>query len=223
MIGDADYGALKYIKGERLFSFYLRDYAGVDPETGNALWFTKDGSTSTSVSKARYINAGSPEPTVTAGLHTDVTWRGIALNIQLEGKFGNKVLIGENRYLQSDGNQMSMNQSESALNYWKKPGDTNCNPKPVAWNATNSYNNTSTRFLEDGSYVRIKDITLSYTLPKNILAPIGVNSLKLYASGMNVFTFHDVDFFDPERGVKGMGYGVYPMMKTFVFGLDLTF
>lgn len=118
---------------------------------------------------------------------------------------------------------MSMNQASSELNYWKNPGDTNCNPKPVAGNATSSNTSVSSRFVENGSYVRIKDITLSYTLPKRLLNPLGVNNLKIYASGMNVYTFHDVDFYDPERGVKGMGYGVYPMTKSVVFGLDLTF
>lgn len=223
MIGDGDYSALKYIKGEKLFTFYLRDYQGVDPETGSALWMNKDGELTTSVSQARYIKAGSPEPTVTGGLHTDITWKGITLNVQLEGKFGNKILIPENTYLKSDGLQMSMNQTASAMNYWKQPGDTDCNPKPVARNSTSSNTSVSTRFLEDGKYVRIKDVTLSYTLPKKWLSPIGVNNLKVYASGMNVYTFHGVDYFDPERGVKGMGYGIYPMTKSFVFGLDLTF
>lgn len=223
MIADADYAALKYIKGENLFSFYVRDYYGVNPDNGEALWVAEDGSTTNNINKARYVVAGSPEPKLTAGLHTDVSWNGFTLNVLFEGKFGNKVLIAENNYLHSDGKQMSMNQAATSLNYWKQPGDTNCAPKPVANNASNSNASASSRFIENGSYVRIKDITLSYSLPKKWLNPIGVNNLKLYATGSNVYTFHDVDFFDPERGVKGMGYGVYPMTKSFVFGLDLTF
>lgn len=223
MIANADYGALRHIKGEKLFSFYLLDYHGVNPDNGEVLWVAEDGSITNNFGKARYINAGSPEPTLTGGLHTDITWNGISLGVQFEGKFGNKVLIFENRYSHSDGNQMAMNQAKSALNYWKNPGDTDCNPKPVAGNASNSYNGYSTRFLENGSYVRIKDITLSYTLPKKWLNPIGINNLKVYASGMNVYTFHNVDFWDPERGVEGVGSGIYPMTRSFVFGLDLSF
>ena len=139
----------------------------------------KNGEKTTRISQARYIKAGSPEPTVTGGFHTDVTWRGITLNVQLEGKFGNKILIGENSYLHSDGQQMSMNQSASAMNYWKQPGDTDCAPKPVAWNSTSSNTSVSTRFLENGSYVRIKDVTLAYALPKQWLSSIGVNNLKI--------------------------------------------
>ena len=118
---------------------------------------------------------------------------------------------------------MAMNQAKSALNYWKQPGDTDCNPKPVAGNTSSSYDGYSTRFLENGSYVRIKDITLSYTLPKKWLNPIGLNNLKVYASGSNVYTFHNVDFWDPERGVEGVGNGIYPMTRSFVFGIDLSF
>jgi tonB-linked outer membrane protein, susC/ragA family len=223
MIANADYSALRHIKGERLFSFYLREYAGVNPDNGEALWVAEDGSITNNFNKARYINAGSPEPTVTGGLHTDITWNGISLGVQFEGKFGNKVLIFENRYSHSDGNQMAMNQAKSALNYWKQPGDTDCNPKPVAGNTSSSYDGYSTRFLENGSYVRIKDITLSYTLPKKWLNPIGLNNLKVYASGSNVYTFHNVDFWDPERGVEGVGNGIYPMTRSFVFGIDLSF
>ena len=132
-------------------------------------------------------------------------------------------MIIENRYLQSDGNQMNMNQAKSALNYWKKEGDTGVNPKPIAGNSTNSYSYASDRFIEKGDYLRIKDVTLSYNVPSKLLKPVGVSNLKIYASGLNVFTFHDVNFWDPERGVDGMGYGIYPMTKTFVLGLDLTF
>ena len=140
-----------------------------------------------------------------------------------ELKYGNKVLIAENSIFQADGAEMNTNQANSALNYWKKPGDTGCNPKPVANNSTSSMTANSTRFLEDGSYVRIKDITLSYNLPKKWLKPLGMNNLKVFASGLNVYTFHDVDFWDPERGVDGTGYGIYPMCKSFMFGLDLSF
>ena len=219
----ANNARLAHIVGESMYTFWLREYAGVNPATGDAMWVAEDGSLTNQYSEGRYINAGSPEPKLTGGLSTDVSWKGISFSVQFEGKFGNKVLIGENSYLKSDGWSMTMNQAKSQLNYWQKPGDTNCNPKPVADNASNSNGTYNTRFLEDGSYVRIKDITLSYNLPKKWLKPLGMNNLKVFASGLNVYTFHDVDFWDPERGVDGTGYGIYPMCKSFMFGLDLSF
>lgn len=214
---------LRHIVGEKLFTFYLKDYYGVNPVNGEALWRTESGELSNDYNAARWIKAGSPEPTYTGGINTSVSWKGIALSVVGEFKGGNKILIVENRYLQSDGNQMSMNQAKSLLNYWEKPGDTGCLPKPIAGNTTDSYNFSSTRFMEKGDYFRIKDITLSYTFPTQLIKKAGLGNAKVYASGLNLYTFHDVNFWDPERGVDGLGYGIYPVTKTFVIGLDLTF
>lgn len=216
-------GRLKHIVGEKLFTFYLKDYYGVNPVNGEALWRTDTGELTNDYNAAAWVKAGSPEPTYTGGVNTTVSWKNLSLSIVGEFKGGNKVFIGENRYLQSDGNQMSMNQAKSLLNYWKKVGDAGVNPKPVAGTTSNSYNASSTRWLEKGDYFRIKDVTLSYNLPSKLTAAAGLASLKVYGSALNLYTFHDVNFWDPERGVDGMGFGVYPITKTFVIGLDLTF
>lgn len=213
---------IKHFVGERLYTFYLLDYFGVNPQNGEALWVAEDGSLTNNYNSARRIKAGSPEPSFTGGINTTLKWKDLSLSIVTEFKGGNKVLIVENRYLQSDGNQMTMNQVKSVLNYWKNPGDTGVNPKPVAGNSSNSYSFNSDRFLEDGSYFRIKDITLSYQLPRDWMRKIGLNTVRVYASGLNLYTFHDVNFWDPERGIDGMGYGIYPVTKSFVVGLDIT-
>jgi len=214
---------LRHIVGEKLFTFYLKDYAGVNPVNGEALWRNDAGELTNNYNDAAWVKCGSPEPTYTGGVNTTVSWKGLQLSVVGEFKGGNKVMIIENRYLTSDGNQMSMNQQKHALDYWKKPGDTGVNPKPIAGNATNSYSFSSNRFLEKGDYFRIKDITLSYQLPANLLSKIGLKSTRVYASGLNVYTFHDVNFWDPERGIDGIGYGIYPVSKSFIVGLDLTF
>lgn len=214
---------LQHIVGEKLLTFYLKDYYGVNPVNGEALWRNEAGEITNNYNDAAYIKAGSPEPTITGGINTNVSWKNLSLSVVTEFKAGNKVFIGERRYLGSDGNQMSMNQSKELLNYWKKPGDTGVTPKPIAGNSTNSYSAASTRWMEKGDYLRIKDITLSYDFEKQLLSKIGVSSAKIYASGLNLYTFHDVSFWDPERGTDGMGFGIYPVTKTFVIGLDLTF
>ena len=214
---------IKHTVGKSMYTFWLKDYYGVNPSNGEALWRTADGTLTNSFNRARYIYAGSPEPKYIGGFNTNVGWKGLNLSIFLEFKHGNKIVIIENRYLNADGNQMSMNQKKSALNYWKQPGDHGCAPKPVAGTASNSYNTASTRWLEDGSYTRIKDVTLSYTLPEKYTKLMKLSGLKIYVSALNLYTFHDVDFWDPERGVTGMGYGIYPMTKTLVGGLELSF
>jgi len=223
MLNYSEDSRLKHIVGNSLLTFYLLDYYGVNPINGEALFVAEDGSLTNDYNKARYVEAGSPEPTYTGGVSTSISWKGITLSAVGEFKGGNKIMIVENRYLHSDGNQMSMNQSSTELNYWKKMGDTGVNPKPIAGNSTNSYSFSTDRFVENGDYFRIKDITLSYELPRNIISKAKLSSCKIYTSGLNVYTFHNVDFWDPERGIDGMGYGIYPMTKSFVVGLDLSF
>lgn len=216
-------GLTRFIVGEHLRTFYLKDYYGVNPVNGEPLWRNEAGEITNNYNEAAYVKCGSPEPTLTGGFNTTLSWKDLSLSIVTEFKAGNKVYIQENRYLQSDGNQMAMNQSKSALNYWKKPGDTGCNPKPIAGNTNNGYTYYNSRFIEKGDYLRIKDVTLSYMLPRSIISKVGINNAKIYASGLNVYTFHDVNFWDPERGVGGMGAGIYPVCKSFVVGLDVTF
>lgn len=214
---------LRHTVGKSLYSFRLRDYYGVNPTNGEALWRDEDGNLTNDFTKSRYVYPGSPEPKYTGGFNTSLSWKGFQLGAFFEFKGGNYVLLVERRYVESDGNEMNMNQILTALNYWKKPGDTGVNPKPVAGNSSESNSYNSTRFLQRGDYLRIKDVTLSYTFPKKQMDKLHVGGLKLYLSAQNIYTFHDVDWWDPERGVDGIGYGIYPMSKTFVGGLELSF
>ena len=238
----ADDSRIKHKVGERFYTFYLKDYYGVNPSTGAAIWrhhditYKKDAegndtdeiesdvvTLTSEYNKASYIYAGSPEPKYTGGFNTSLSWKGLNLSVFFEYKYGNKVLIIENRYINSDGSQMSMNQSTRSLDYWKKAGDTGVFPMPKAGNSSNSYAMPSTRWLQDGSYLRVKDLTLSYNLPDTWMNAIHMKAVKVYVSALNLYTFHDVDFWDPERGLTGMGYGVYPMTKSFVGGVEVSF
>ncbi|MFC0877360.1 SusC/RagA family TonB-linked outer membrane protein [Saccharicrinis sp. FJH2] len=216
-------GRLRHIVGKSLFTFRLYDYAGVDPTNGEALWYDEAGNISNDYSKAAYNYDYSPEPKFTGGFNTNLSWKGFDLGAFFEFKGGNYVLLIEKRYLSSDGGQMNNNQIREALNYWKKPGDTGVNPKPVAGNASNSNSFSSTRFLQKGDFMRVKDVTLSYTFPTKLVQKAKIGGLKLYVSAQNIFTFHDVDWWDPERGIDGIGYGIYPMTKAVTAGIDLSF
>ena len=222
---------LRHAVGKNFYMFYLKDYYGVDPTNGDALFRAADPEhpddesyfvLTNNYSQARYIYAGSPEPKFTGGFNTSLNWKGLELSVFTEFKTHNYVYIYEWRYLNADGNQMTMNQMASALNYWKQPGDTGCNPKPVAGNASSGMMN-STRWLKRGDYFRIKDVTLSYNLPQVLLKKINMKGAKVYVSALNPYTFHDVYWWDPERGMEGMGWGIYPQTKTIAGGIELTF
>jgi TonB-linked SusC/RagA family outer membrane protein len=209
--------------GEHLYSFYLYDYAGVNPANGDAMWRDIDGNLTNNYADANRIIAGTPEPKVTGGFNTRVAYKGLALDLNLEYKWGNLVSIEENRYVNSDGYNWGGNSANTQLDYWQKPGDIVRNPKPIANNSTNSSGFRSTRWLYDGSYLRIKNISFSYTFSKDFLSKIKLQNLKIFISAVNLYTFNKVDYYDPERGVDGSGFGIYPQTKKVMGGLELTF
>ena len=213
-----------HVVGKSMYSYYLPDYYGVNPANGEALWVSEDGSLTNNYNQARKYYAGSPEPKLIGGFNTTFAWKGFSLSAFFEFKAGAHVLIlNEHSYLNSDGKQMTMNQMASSLNYWKNPGDVGVNPKPIAGNTTNSATALSDRWLERGDYLRIKDVTLSYSLPQKAIDKLHVKGLRFYVSGLNLYCFNDVNFWDPEMGVSGAGAGIYPLTKSFVGGIELSF
>ena len=214
----------QYRVGHPMYEYYLHDYAGVNPANGEALWYTEDGSITNNYSQSREVFCGSPEPKLMGGFNTTFAWNGLSLSAFFEYKYGNYVcILNEWSYLNGDGSDLTMNQMASSLNYWKKPGDVGVTPKPIAGNTTNSDAARSTRFLERGDYLRIKDITLAYNFSERILKPAHLKGLKVYISGLNLYCFNDVNFWDPEMGVTGAGAGVYPLTKSFVGGIEVSF
>ncbi|MBR1632407.1 MAG: TonB-dependent receptor [Bacteroidales bacterium] len=214
--------SIRIKEGRSLYSFYLRDWYGVNPSNGDGLWWTEDGTLTNDRNKARYIYTGSPEPKATGGFNTQISWKGISLGAYFQFVAGNKVLTS-NAFV-DDGYSIDSNVSNAALNYWKKPGDTGCTPKPVAQNPGVYHAGYSTRFLQDGSYLRIKDITLSYDIPSSVLQKIKIKGARVYVSTLNPYTFHNVTAFDPEVGtLGGVEIGVHGAVKSLIGGVEITF
>lgn len=219
----SDSSPVRIVPGKSMYTFYVRDWYGVNPSNGEGLFYAEDGSLTNDRNKARYIYAGSPEPKALGGFNTQFSWKGLSLSAFFEYTIGNKVM-NANIYGWYD-DEINVPVNNLALNYWKKPGDNATYPKPVYGSSSVYYVGYSTRFIQDGSYLRIKDVTLSYTLPQNITKKAGMNNVKVYVSAINPYTFHDVDgVFDPELG--SLGYdsgGGYSMVKSFIGGLEITF
>lgn len=223
-VGSGDYDTpVRIVEGMSMYNFYIRDWAGVNPSNGDGLYWAEDGTLTNNRNKARYIYAGSPEAKCTGGFNTALSWKGLSLSAYFQFSLGNKVLT--NNWFISDGEDaLNSNSTNVALNYWKKPGDTGCNPKPIAGGTNVWYAGYSSRFLEDGSYLRIKDVTLSYTLPEKATKAMNIKGLKVYVSALNPYTFHHVHSLDPELGELGYAYGgAYPLTKSIVGGIELAF
>jgi len=201
--------------------YYVYDYAGVNPLNGLALYYNEDGDLTQRWADARRVFRGKIEPDFFGGFGSDLSWKGFTLSMFFEYKIGHNVYIMESRYTRSDGMSWGSNQNADLLDYWKQPGDVVPNPKPLVQNATGSNEWGTGRFLEKGDYMRLKDLTLSYNLPRNLIQRTGLNNARLYLNAVNLYTWHDVTYWDPERDVTGGNYIVFPQSKTFSIGIEL--
>lgn len=213
-------------EGEPLGVFYGYVWGGVDPQTGNAYYVDKNGeSTFNPTADDRRI-IGNPNPDFTYSLGNNVSYKNFSLNIFLQGSQGNDIFNATR--VNMEGMTDSKNQLATVLNRWKNPGDMTDIPKVSEGNTDNS--RLSTRFVEDGSYLRFKAVTLGYNLPQKALEYLGITNLKLYVTGENLLTITDYSGFDPEvnafggsNTVQGVDYGTYPQTRNIIMGLNLTF
>ena len=161
---------------------------------------------------------GNPSPDFIYGLNNSFTYRGFDLNIFVQGVYGNKIFNANNIYQESMST--GENQITSTLKRWEGPETSNDVPRAV-YGDPNENERISTRYIEDGSYLRIKNITIGYTFPRQVLQSIRFSSLRLYASCQNLYTFTRYTGFDPEVGVNGVDYSLYPVTRTISVGINV--
>ncbi|MBK7215410.1 MAG: SusC/RagA family TonB-linked outer membrane protein [Bacteroidales bacterium] len=168
---------------------------------------------------------GHALPDFTWGLTNNFSYGPLSLDIFIQGSQGNQ-LLNSNRFELESGNGLS-NASVDLLNRWTEENPSNVYPRA---NRNADYLRMSDRYLEDGSYVRVKTITLSYDLPVRVMDFLKINKVKVYATGQNLFTITKYTGFDPEVGSFGMdntrtGYdfGSYPSVKTLIVGASINF
>ncbi|MEP6949482.1 MAG: TonB-dependent receptor [Ginsengibacter sp.] len=161
---------------------------------------------------------GNPNPKFIFAMNNSFAYKGFDLNVFLQGVSGNKIFNANNIYQESMST--AENQTARTLDRWEGEGTSNYMPRAI-YGDPNQNSRVSTRYIEDGSYMRIKNITLGYTFPKQIIQRIRLSSLRLYASCQNVYTFTNYSGFDPEVGVNGVDYSVYPVTRTISVGINL--
>jgi TonB-linked SusC/RagA family outer membrane protein len=161
---------------------------------------------------------GNPNPKFIYAMNNTFGYKNFDLDIFLQGVYGNKIFNANNIY--QEGMSVAENQTARTLGRWNGEGSGNYMPRAI-YGDPNQNNRVSNRYIEDGSYLRIKNITLGYTFPRRMTLPLKLSSLRLYASCQNAFTFTHYSGFDPEVGVNGVDYSVYPVTRTFSIGLNL--
>lgn len=216
--------------GESVLSFYMPEYAGVDPDNGDALYYINgtegDRTTTNDVGEAERIVAGQPNPDWIAGLTNRLSFGGVDLDFTFVGEWGASIYNGGGRFQSANGN-FEDNQTIDQLNRWQNPGDITNVPQARLF-GFNGYAH-STRWLEAVDFIRLRHITLGYTLPTDLVAKAGLQSAKIYVTGVNLLTFTDYTGYDPEGRDDSGGYNggqafySSPLAKTVSFGVNLNF
>ena len=202
--------------------YYMYDWAGVNPVNGMGLWYDENGNITQNYSNARRVFMGKMQPDFYGGFNVDFSWKGLALSAQFEYKSGQSFYAMERHYTDADGFSYQI-QTANSLDYWTQPGQITSTPKPIAGNTTNSNAWGTSRYLEDGDYLRFRELRVSYSLPKDLIDAVTLSTARIYVSGTNVYTWHDVNYWDPERDITGGGYALYPNPTAINVGLQLEF
>lgn len=213
-------------EGKPLGLFYGYVAGGVDPTTGNMYYIDADGEGTFAPATTDRTFIGNPNPDFIYGLTNTLSYKNFNFSVFLQGTQGNDIFNATR--VETEGMIDVKNQSAVVNNRWRQPGDVTDIPRAVFGNINNS--RVSTRFVEDGSYMRVKALTLSYNVPQSILSRISLGSVKVYATGENLFTFTNYTGYDPEvnafggsNTALGVDYGTYPQTRNLILGLNVTF
>jgi TonB-dependent starch-binding outer membrane protein SusC len=211
-------------EGEPLGAFYLVEYAGVDAANGNALFKDIDGNDTSRYNLAARKIAGKPFPDYFGGITSNMQYKGFDLSVFFQFSQGNEAYSSE-RSLLSSNLASIFNQTTDQLDYWTPENRDATVPQPRLF--TGNGNQNSTRYLSDASYIRLKTISLGYTLPSSLTKGA---TIRMYAQAQNLFTITNFEGLDPEvsgNGTQSFAQGVSfftaPTAKTITFGVNVSF
>lgn len=226
-IDDLGRGGNRVMEGQPIGVFYSFKSLGVDPSTGDMVYAdtNHDGEITT---EDRTV-VGNPQPKFIGGFTNTFNYKGFDLSIFLQFSYGNDVFNGSRLYLESL--QGGDNQVADVTRRWRKPGDITDIPRATLDEVKSAENKrTSSRFIEDGSYLRVKNVTLGYNFSKKIANSIRMSNLRVYASAQNLFTFTNYSGLDPEVNysgnstqVIGTDFFTFPQARAITFGVNLKF
>ena len=209
----------KLVVGHSVGEFYINRYAGVNPANGDALWLTKDGEVTTEFNESDKVMIGkSYIAPWQGGFGTSLSWKGLTLSAQFAWVADRWMFNNDRFFEESNGLYSVYNQSRRLLyDRWKKPGDVTDIPRYGVTPQMDS------RFLEDASFLRLKNLMLGYSLPSNVLKKSKFfTAARVYIQAQNLFTFTAFTGIDPESS-SNVYKAQYPMSRQYSVGIDLTF
>lgn len=211
-------------EGYPLSSFWVHEQLGVDPQTGNSIWNTGDDDVF-DPNVDRFI-IGSAQPDYFGGLTNTINFHNFDFTCFFQYSYGNDIL-NYNRYFFEHGGERTTGYMSTQLDRWQKPGDITDVPRMAKQNYSTALR--PSRLIEDGSYLRLKNLTLGYTLPTNWSNKIAMSKLRVYVSAQNLLTFTQYSGLDPEVSVDaselvgGIDFAVMPQPRTVMGGININF
>jgi len=225
------------MEGQPLGVFVAREYAGVDPANGDALYFkntpkadgTKDRTTTNDYNAATDVVIGDPNAKFFYGFGNTFTYKGFDLDVLLQGVYGNQIFFGGGQYMSASGSNGFDNQTVDQLRAWKNPGDITDVPEARLFYPNGTDN--SSRYISSGSYLRVKSVSLGYNLPSLSIKKVKIERLRIYARAINLFTVTKYTGWDPEVNAdyqagninQGVDFYSAPQIKSIVFGVNVGF
>jgi TonB-linked SusC/RagA family outer membrane protein len=212
-------------EGEPMGTFFGLNFLGVNPATGDAMYedVNRDGL----ISNADGVVIGNSQPKLFGGITNTLSFRGVDVSLLFNFSWGNKILNLTKGNLMNMGRDILSNQIPEALNRWQKPGDITDVPRYELNNTFNSYH--SNRLLEDGSYVRLKNLSIGYNLPPTFATRFRVQKIRLYVSATNLWTFTRYTGTDPEVSTldgsvsaQGIDLNTLPQVRTIAGGITIS-
>ncbi|GAB2602019.1 SusC/RagA family TonB-linked outer membrane protein [Spirosoma areae] len=224
-------------EGQPLGVFVGPEYAGVDVQNGDALYYlnnerpdgSRDRTTTNDYNAAEFVPLGNPSPKFIGGITNTFSFKGVDLSALFSGQSGNYIYNGGGKF-QSANADFYDNQTTDQLNRWRKPGDVTNVPQArlLGGNGTGE----SSRYLSKGDYVRLRTVTLGYSLPTTLVNRIKLSRVRLYVTGQNLLTFTDYNGWDPEVNSDaysgtavniGVDFYSAPQPRTIIGGLQIGF
>ena len=224
-------GSKRWEEGKSLYDFYIQEWAGVDPEDGYGMWYTDvlddngnptgERETTKEYSEATRYYQGSSLPDIVGGFNTDLTFGNWDFNALLSFSFGAQVYDSSYSGLMAGFSRPGYQQSPNLEDRWQQPGDQT--DVPLLLSAQNDFAAQSTRFLFDNDYVRLRAITLGYSLPTSAVEKMYMKNIRLFLRGDNLFTWQSHKGIDPEQSLAGTTNSRSYILKTASFGINIEF
>lgn len=203
--------------GESQNSLYLVRYAGVDKQTGESIYLTKEGKETKTYDPNDRVIVGRTDPPHFGGLTNTFNYKGLELSVLFSYVFGNKVYNNDRTNVENPGYYYS-SFAESMLNAWKTPGQETNVPSLV-----DEYHPETTRYVEDGKFLRLRNVSLSYALPVSVAGKIKASTIRFFVQGQNLYTWHKVLAYDPEVPSGNLLGAQYPPLRSLTVGATIGF